>query len=184
MGFEEYAIGLYPKETSSLYSGNNLQSFRKIVQEARRQWPMLCPDEAEMARLLPPKRAEQEILVSETPDGLFQVSFRLGNLRRDDILIGLRFAYSNPRSVYEPFCRVAEWFMTQYELCCHIDPDLAPDQEALADKVCETSNLRSLLLPSMDYNRRLWQSEAQTEEEAILRPGDAVERFITPLLSV
>ena len=78
MGFEEYYIGLYPKETSPLYCGNNLQSFHNVVQETRRQWPVFCPDEVETARLMPPKQAGQEILVSETPEGLFQVFFWLG----------------------------------------------------------------------------------------------------------
>ena len=74
--------------------------------------------------------------------------------------------------------------MTRYELYCRVDPDLAPEQQGVEDKVCDVHNLRTVLIPSMDYNRKFWQSDAQTEEEAILRPGDAVERFIMPLLSV
>jgi hypothetical protein len=34
----------------------------------------------------------------------------------------------------------------------------------------------------MDYNRRFWQMDARTEEEAVLRPGEAMARFITPQL--
>lgn len=182
MGFEEFAVGLYPKETSSFQMGNSVQRFRGVIAEIRQRWPTLYPDELEIARAIHPKRPEDEILVSETKEGIFQMFLKLGNLRDDDIFVSLKFAYSNPRSVYEQFCCLVEWLMIEYSLYCHIATDLAPGQQDQDEDIVDVSRLRSVLICCMDYNRNLWHLEAQTEEEAVLRPGDAVERFIIPLL--
>ena len=178
---KEFSVDLCPQSKSSLHSGNDLATFRSVVNEIRREWPVLCQDDVEISRLMYPKRLDEEILVSDTPDGLFQVFVWLQHLNTDDVGISLRFAYSNPRTVYEPFCSLVEWLMKHYDLCCYISADLAPEQQGIGDTICEADNLRSILVPSMEYNRWLWQGDVQTEEEAILRPGDAVARFMTPL---
>ena len=181
MSFEEYAVNLYSQPQSALRTINDLAKFRAFVGELRREWPMFCPDEVEMGRLFPPKRAGEEILVSETIEGLFQVLLNFRDTDGGSVGIRLRYALANPRSVYEPFCAFTAWMMEHYNLCCDIESDLAPEQQGISDTICEVNDLRSILVPSMEYNRWLWQGDAQTEEDAILRPGDAVARFMTPM---
>ena len=187
MSFEEYRIVLNPQPNSPLQAGNDLASFRRLLQDVQCAWPTLRPDEREIARLMPPVTAEQDILFSETPEGLFQINLRLGssgsNHRQDNIAISLVFAYANPRSVYKPVCAITEWLMARYSLSCDVVEDLAPEQQqvGVSSVVHDARHLCDVLVPSMDYNRKFWFLDAETEEEAILRPGEAVERFIIPL---
>ncbi len=187
MSFEEYRIVLNPQPNSPLRAENDLASFRRLLQDIQCAWPTLRPDEREIARLMPPITPEQEILFSETPEGLFQIKLRLGgygsDCQQDAVAISLVFAYSNPRSVYKPVCAVTEWLMARYLLSCDVVEDLAPEQqqEGVSNVVHDAGHLCDVLVPSMDYNRKFWFLDAQTEEEAVLRSGEAVERFIIPL---
>ena len=145
----------------------------------RRSGPDFQPDDVESARLREPLPNGVVILASETVAGLMQLIVQLGHTNCDDIAVWLRFAYCNPVSVFEPFCAVAAWLMRTYRLACHIEANPAPDSGGLRD-VADADAVRAVLLSSMEYNRRLWQMDADTEETAILRPGDAVARFIAP----
>lgn len=108
--------------------------------------------------------------------------FSIGLYPLEGSLISLRFAYTNPRSVYEPVFDFIGWAMCTYNLYCQVVPDLAPGQQPGIQIIHDARDVRSTLLPCIEYNRKLWQMDADTEEEAILRPGDAVARFITPRL--
>jgi hypothetical protein len=182
MGFEEYSVLVYPKEDSPLASGGDSATLDRVVTEVQAEWPVFHPDEVEMAHLVYPKRAEEVYLVYETAEGLIQMVVRLNPAQNNSIRFSLRFAYSNPRSVYQLFCAMVEWLIQHYQMYCHVEPDLAPEQKDVSDEIDQAEDVRSVLIPSMDYNRKLWQIDAQTEEEAILRPGDAVARFIYPRL--
>ena len=145
------------------------------------QWPEFHPDEVEIARLYEPLQPNERIFVHETTVGLIQLSTRL-DLSNACLEVAMRFAYCNPPRVEVPFCEMVEWLMQRYQLYCHIASDLAPEHQDEPDNVYAVEKARSLLLSSMDYNRRLWQLDAGTSEEAVLRPGDAVARFIAPQL--
>ena len=183
MGFAEFTIGLLPIEDSPLYQGNDLRSLISLTEEIQTKWPILHPDQIEMERAFPPLPDNQIILVAEQSDSLFQVYLRLGNLRSDDILMSLHFAYCNPRRVIEPVLGLAEWLMATYMLYCRIEPDLPPEFQTKGDLIFNATGLHQILLPCYDYNRRFWQLDFGSVEEMPLRPGDAVAHFLTPLVS-
>ncbi len=72
--------------------------------------------------------------------------------------------------------------METYSLSLHLCADNAPGVP-LPDEITETNDLCNLLLPAMDYNRKLWQLDMQTTEEVALRPGDAVAHFLPAVIS-
>jgi hypothetical protein len=182
MGFEEYSVLVCPKEGSPLYSNNSVAALNQVALEIEAEWPEFHPDDVEMAHLANTKRAEEDFWVYETSEGLIQLIMRLNPDQGHSIRFSLRFAYSNPRSVYRPFCAMVEWLMQHYRMVCHVVPDLAPEQKGVSDNIDQADQVCAILIPSMDYNRRLWHLDAGTDAEAILRPGDAVARFIFPKL--
>lgn len=81
-------------------------------------------------------------------------------------------AYCNPRSVYLPFAAVVAWLMRTQKmqgstLVSEQNLDLTTSEDVL-----------KVLVPSMEANRHLWFQDAGTEQEACLRPDEAIERFI------
>lgn len=180
MGFEDYCVLVCPKNDSPLRSGNTEQAIGKLVGEVMKKWPAFSFDEIELEHLQYPKRRKDAFLVFETDQGLFQMLISLH--KPGYIIFSVRFAYCNPRTIYEPFCEVVAWLMRKYKMYCQIMRDLAPQQGDILKEIDVISDVPAVLTPSMDYNRRLWQLDAETEEEAILRPGEAIARFIAPKL--
>jgi hypothetical protein len=121
-------------------------------------------------------QANERLYALETTIGIIQLSAQL-DIAKSSLVLVMRFAYCNPRSIQELFCDIASWLMQRYQLYCHVVADLAPEQQSESDNIYSAAQVCLLLMPSMDYNRRLWQLDIGTGEEAILRPGDAVARF-------
>lgn len=158
-------------------------SLHRAVEAIRAARSELQYDDLEISRLYPPTDWWMPILVHESPQGLFQISFGLQGKEDDELYVFMRFAYCNPRSVYVPFCEVAALLMRMFDLQCLCDEDY-PEEMKDAPHVIENSDwLLDILAPSMDLNKSYWHSDAETTEEAILRPGDAVARFIVPQLT-
>lgn len=179
MSFEAFEVHLYPRPDSRVRCTEDLATVKALVNEVQTKWPQFRLDEVEITRMFEPLRANEALLVYETSEGLIQLGIRLERAQ-SSVVFSLRFAYCNPVSVYEPFCNMVEWLMRCYGLYCHVVPDLAPKQQGLSDNIASAESVRAILVPSMDYNRQLWKLDANSEEEAILRPGEAVERFIVP----
>src|SRR5438445_302693 len=98
------------------------------------QWPEFHPDEVEIARLYPPLQPNERLFVHETSAGLIQLNTRV-DLASGRLVIAMRFAYCNPRSIQELFCSMVEWLIQRFQLYCHIASDLAPDQQSESDDV-------------------------------------------------
>lgn len=171
MGFEAYTVLLVPCPTSLLAAGHRTTSVQSLVNELRQEWPDIHTDEQELlCRPYAPK-SEEAFLVYETTRGLFQIML---SPHQGQTRASLRFAYCNPRSVYQPFTSVIVWLMERYGMR---GSTMASDQ---SQDLNDPQEVLTVLTPSMDYNRRLWQTDAGTNEEAGLRPGEAIERFISP----
>jgi len=180
VSFEAFEVHLHPIGASCLCSADPAK-MEEVLCVVQAQWPEFHPDEVEIARLYKPLQLNERLLVYETAVGLIQLSARL-DVANGRLVLAMWFAYCNPRRVEELTCNMVEWLMHRYQLYCHISADLAPEHQGEPDDVYATEKVRSLLLSSMDYNRRLWQLDAGNGEEAVLRPGDAVARFIAPHL--
>ena len=94
-------------------------------------------------------------------------------------LFGCSSPTHNPRSIYEPFCDVAALLMRHFDCACHCGEAYPPEMRDAPHDITSGDWLRDILIPSMDYNRAFWEQGAQTTDTAILRPGDAVARFVT-----
>lgn len=169
MSFEAFEIILTPIE-QSLWQSARLE---EIAEEIPARFPMLRSDTQEVSE------GNTRWFVSETECGLFQVG--VYDNGANSVRFVMQYALSNPRSVYAPFCSCASELMRTYGLSLHVGADTPPNQK-LPDEIMETQDLCNLLLPAMDYNRFLWQSDMQTNEEIALRPGDAVARFLPAVL--
>lgn len=181
MSFEAFEVHLHPTPVSCLYSDNTLTDLNALMCDLQVQWPDFRPDEIETGRLFEPLQANERLYVHETTRGLLQLSAQL-DTATGSLMLVLRFAYCNPYSVQELFCSIVSWLMQRYQLYCHVAADLAPEHQGESDTIYSPTQVGSLLMSSMDYNRRLWQLDTGTSAEAILRPGDAIARFIAPLL--
>lgn len=172
MGFEAYTVLLVPCPTSPLVTGSHAGTVQRLVNEMRQEWPDIRMDEEELdCRTYPPQPGEA-FLVYETSLGLFQIML---GLHQEQVTASVRFAYCNLRSVYRPFTSVIAWLMERYGMRGYT---MAADQ---SQDLNDPQEVLTVLKPSMDYNRHLWQIDAGTSEEAGLRPGEAIERFILPL---
>ena len=152
------------------HASKNFPNGETFLMALKCQWPEFQPDDQNY------DVGYEKIYVYQTSAGLIQL------LACCNGGLTLRFAYSNPRSVYMPFCAITEWLMRSYGFTCHLHSEPAPIQQGVSREITEPEQVCATLIPSMDYNRRLWQGDAGTEEEAILRPGHAIMRFITPQL--
>ena len=170
MSFEAFEIILTPTEKSLRQSGN----LQEIAEEILMRFPALQCDDHEG------NKASAQWFVSETECGLFQAAVYTDSV--SSVRFFMHFAYSNPRSVYAPFCACAAELMETYSLSLQMCAEDAPGMP-LPDEITDTNDLCNLLLPAMDYNRFLWQSDMRTTEEVALRPGDAVARFLPAVLS-
>ena len=169
MSFEAFNIYLTPIEQSL----RQLANVEEIAEEIPARFPALRPDTEEASE------GNTRWFVSETECGLFQVGVYENGA--NSVRFVMQYALSNPRSVYAPFCACASELMQTYGLSLHVGADAPPNQN-LPDEITDTEDLCSLLLPAMDYNRFLWQSDMQTTEEIALRPGNAVARFLPDVL--
>jgi hypothetical protein len=170
MGFEAYTVHLVPCSYSPLATGQQTDAIQRIVNDLRQKWPVLRSDETELRSLVCPLVPGEACLVYQTAQGLIQIML---TPCRGQASVSLRFAYCNPRSVYQPFTAMIAWLMERHQMHGYV---------MASDKLPDLSNpqeVETVLVPSMDYNRRLWQQDAGTSEEAILRPGEAIERFIS-----
>lgn len=181
MSFEEFGVVLLPTLQSPFSAGNDPASVEKLVRDIMTEWPIFQYDALEEARRFDPLPPGLVLLAAESAAGLIQLTAQLGYKEPDDIALWMRFAYCNPRSVDSLFSSIVERLMQKYRLYCHIEASLPSELGAEGalynpDAVCDA------LLPSIEYNRNFWQSDAATTETAILRSGDAIARFITPQL--
>ena len=184
MGFEDYSVLMRPKGKAAATSVDKVATISKVVNEVRAEWPELQYDDAALELVSYRPTSNEVFLVNESSLGLFQVRIAYSFFNSSDSYLefDLRFAYCNPRTVYIPFCDFIEWSMQKYKLNCVIMRDLAPNFVFDGKDIIEdTQNVRPTLLPSMDYNRKLWQIDVGTSEEAILRPEEALARFVLHL---
>lgn len=189
MRFQAFEVWLHPivaarkvirAETGISVSAN--AALDALMHELYQQWPALCLDALESSLAYPPLADNVRIFVYESPEGLFQLTAQHDDAN-DCLTFALRFAYCNPRSIYHPFCAMVSWLMRRYNLLCHVVSGLAPSQEGLSKEITDPEKVCDVLTASMDYNRRLWQLDTHSEEDAILRPGDAMARFVATLVS-
>ncbi len=179
MGFESFTVVLTPCPDSPLRSGQNAASVAEIAADIRRHWPSVCPDDRERDEIALCPQPDDIFLFSETEAGLFQMLLQAGS--EGSVDISLRFALCNPRTVYTPFCGMVAWLMRRHQLRCH-SLFYVPSTNASVD-FCGPDEVEQTLTPHMEENRRLWQLDASTEEEACLRPGDAFEQIYFPRMA-
>ena len=180
MGFESYSIVLCPNENSPLRRNQTAETLQTLAAELQERWTEFQVDTVALAHLEYPQHSGEMFLIYESAAGLFQAQLRLNASAENAVNLSLRFAFCNPPSVYEPFFAVTEWLMQYYALYCEVMSNLAPEQADITDIIETPDALRAVLLPSIEYNRRLWQLDAGTNAEAILRPNEAIACFIAP----
>lgn len=181
MGFEDYVVLIESTRTPEFWMDVSGRPLTYIREEIAARWPSIHTDNVELAHLQYPPSPEQLFLCSHTSGGLFQILVSVGNSTRPFVVVSLRFAYCNPRTVYEPFCAFIEWLMDKWSMSCTMMREPAPEQGNITRTMGDPREVRPVLIPSMDYHRKLWRLDAGTEE-AILRPHEAINRFITPHL--
>lgn len=162
-----------------LCSNVDLPALSRVVTELQAEWPCIQPDAVERNSRPYGPGPDEIFLMHHTSDGLIQINPQLARRKHDVATFSLRFAYCNPRTVYEPFCALIEWLMRRYHMFCHNCRDLAPEQRGLSDDIDDPADVRRMLVPSMDYNRALWQLDFGREEAAV-RPDEALVRFVLP----
>ena len=176
MGFESFSVLLSP-----LDADDDTITAQRLVSQAKRQWPDLRTDALTSSEREKASGRGEIYLLRETSGGLMQmIAWR--EKASCAVRVELRFAYCNPTSIDAPFCEMTAWLMRKYRMRCHVAPDLAPEQANVSDDMDGPDNVSEILLPSIAYNRRLWQADADTMETAALRPGDAIAKFIAPRL--
>ena len=168
MGFESYTVILSPCPEAP-HAACRIADVSHLAQDLMNRWPEIRPDEAELSGLVYPARPGETFLIYEGQDGVFQI---LLSLSQEQISASVRFAYCNPRSIYSPFAAVVGWLMRTRKMQGWT---LVSEQSL---DVNSSEDVLKVLIPSMDANRRLWFLDAGTEEEACLRPDEAIERFI------
>ena len=181
MSFEEFRVGVVPKPELPLASGCDVVLFRQVVRDLLARWDDLRPDADDSYRFFSPKDEREEFLVHESEAGLFQVKVLLGNVRPDTISFHLRVAYSNPRTVLIPFFAVVEDLMLRYAMCATCSEPVLSSADA-RHTIDDAEAVHATFAPRFDFNKAFWHDDVQTGKEAILRPGDAVARFVTPQL--
>ena len=177
MSFEEFRVSVIPQPGSPFAKGCDVTLFRHVVRDIQTIWPAIKPDTIETMRLFSPKEEREELLVHQTEAGLFQLTVLWGNVRPDTISIHLRLAYCNPCTIYAPFCSVVEELMRRYKMCAYCSEPAPPGADA-RETLCQHKDIRAVIIPRIVYGKVLWYSDVQSAEEAILRPGDAVARFV------
>lgn len=177
MGFEDYQALVRPTSNARIRRGDVLTT-QSVADAMQRRWPEFGPDTPELERLEYPKRPDDLFLIYDGLKGLFQVEVMPA--KADRIVVSLRFALCNPRTVYAPFCETISWLMREYDMTCILMRDPAPEQCGDLNEITDPAQIQAALTPGMDYHRRLWQCDAGTDEEARLRPGEAIARFIAP----
>ncbi len=171
MGFESYTVVLTPQRMTLPAADRNVTGVQQIVGELQQKWPVIRLDEEELSSRSSPPAKGEACLVYETAQGLFQV---LLTPSQGQVSVSVRFAYCNPRAVYRPFIEVVSWLMERYRMQAYVmASDSIPD-------LTDPRKVAATLIPSMDYNRSLWQTDVRTTEEVVLRPAEAVERFVSP----
>ena len=176
MAFEAFSVILSP-----INAEDERMAAGYLVAQMKRRWRGLETDTLELAGRAFTRPHGEIFLARSMAVGLIQLAV-WREKSSCAVQIELRFAYCNTHSIYEPFCEMTAWLMRRYQLRCHIVPDLAPEQQGVSDDFDDPDKTREILTPSMDYNHQLWQEDAGTDATAVLRPGDALAKFIAPRL--
>ncbi|MBV9848123.1 MAG: hypothetical protein JO250_00405 [Armatimonadetes bacterium] len=174
MGFESFTVLLTPCDESPLQRGQDAGSVARLAEDIQRRWPSVRADDLERDEIAHHVRPSDIFLFSETEAGLYQMLLQVHH--DGNASISLRFALCNPRSVYAPFCAMVSWLMECYQLrCCNLS--YVPPTDSGED-FCDARVVAEALTPSMDENRRLWQLDADMQEEQRWRPGEALAWFV------
>lgn len=179
MGARDYQVILSPVPDSNPGSDSSvgqrtLDDVLAVASALQTRWSAIKPDEKASYN------ADREYaLVYETETELFQILVMLEWHNRY-VYVSLRFAYCNPRSIYDPFCTLIEWLMYRYHLDCMPMRELGRSVEGTviaAYPIKDPAEIRSVLIPSMDHMRNNWQQWIGSSEEAKLRPWEARVHF-------
>lgn len=181
MGFEDYTVVLYPSRVSLLWTVDGKEAVEKLRVSLLKCWTEIHVDDVEMAHLQYRTNDEESFLVYESPHGLIQILIKTRKEDHDVVIVSIRFAYCNPKRIVDLFINIVIWLMDTFSMECYVLRDFAPEQREAKDRLTKTEDIRSVLEPSIEYNRKLWQKDAGYEE-ACLRPGEALARFISPRL--
>ncbi len=164
MGVEAFTVLLIPSQNSTQYQ-SGVVILNQMAEDMRQYSTSITSDD----KAAVPYGTN---LCYETPTELFQIKLFLTD--HDAVHVSLRFAYCNPQSVDKPFCDIIEWIMTNYTMECYVISNLDPAQDEAEEneKILTVDKVRPILIPAIQYNRRLWQQYAGTDEVAALRPEE------------
>jgi len=179
MGFESYTVWLSPQRYPASEARNNESTADGVARAIIARWPEICNDDLQLADLPYVKKDDEIFLIHKSPLGWIQILIE-PNSSRNAANISLRFAYCNPRTVVGPFCDMIKWAMRKYGTDCFAMSDFPREHAEHIGEITDPEEVYRLLVPSIDYNRKLWHLDAQSEEEVCCSPGEAVERFIMP----
>lgn len=184
MGFEDYSVILLPTEAVTLQQDDNAWTLDDAENELRMMNSFIVEDKIAISKTLNIDNIHNRYMCYNTDTEIFQILLN-SDTRGSSIRYSLRFAYCNPRTIYLPFCKIVRCIMQRHQLSCYVMRDLDPStQTTKKDKAVieDPSLIEAVLVPSIDHNRLFWQADAKTTEEAALRPEEAIEHFIVPLL--
>jgi hypothetical protein len=187
MGFEDFLVQLRRAPEVTLSGATGVPPPQEIAEQLGSKWPCIRRDVEAEGYLPYPMRSDELFLCFETPEALFQLLLRhTSTLPIKSLIIELRFAYCNPRAVVDPFCEVIAWLMQRYGLQCELTRDLGPrdvnGRFPELEPIEDPTHVRQALLPAIEYNRQLWVQDVASDEELPLRPEEAIEHFVWPLL--
>ena len=159
MGARDFQVAIVPLQCSPLTNNNNeakktITDVIAIASALQQSWPNIQPDFKALYN------NDREIpLIYRSESGEFEILVML-SWEDEYVYLSLRFSYQNSQDIFAPFCDVAEWLMQQYKMYCFPGRQLAPTQDNQFVKpfpITEASQLRSILIPSMEYMRKRWQ---------------------------
>lgn len=175
MGFQDYHVLLGPKTEASQIDSPEMLNVQDIADFVMSQWPSVFPDVQEEGVL-----GKRIPLVYRTEFEIFQM---LIYLRENPLAswFSLRFAYINPRTVYDPFCQMVKWLIHNFNYECYVMRELSLSDDLGIDNtgnevIRKVEDVDQTLILSMDYNREKWRKYAG-DVEAPLRPTEVLRWF-------
>lgn len=176
MGIEDLSIVLKPNISRGMHSMFNTIAVDHIESEITNIYDAIEIDPIGF-ELYHPICPLDRILRYNGPEGIFQVHVNAvcntGLVRALEI----RVAYCNPNSVVVPMSNFVQWAMNRYDLELNI---LRDGPAGGLPSTLNSENADKLITEVFNYQKSFWLLDFPLADNAVLRPEEAIERFVLP----
>ena len=170
MGSIDYQVMLHPTSESKHSGGKSFDDIDLMAHEILNAWSEIRRDSSihNDTYSIP--------LVFDSEKEIFQILLGL-DWQDSHVFVSLRFAYCNPKSIFESFCSVIEWLMANYQMQCQLMRRGNEGSGNVDVAVVNFPNqIRGTLIPSMELMRNNWMLLPGATEAKLL-PSEALHRF-------